>query len=98
MRAFRGISHREGTQDGKARKGQTHLPGSQAAATEQVPAWLDLHVLVALSTDLTEFERGVHCPVQLQLLLAGEKVGGQGRVVMSAMGYKSVHRKKVPNF
>lgn len=57
---------------GKAGQGRTHLPGSQAAATEQVPARLHLHVLVALGTDLAELKRGVHGPVQLQLLLAGK--------------------------
>ena len=35
-------------------------------------ARLHLHVLVALGTDLAKLKRGVHGPVQLQLLLAGE--------------------------
>ena len=59
--------------------GRTHLPGSQAAATEQVSTWLDLHVLVPLGTDLAELKRGVHGPVQLQLLLGGRKMGRMER-------------------
>lgn len=59
-------------------QGQTHLPGSQAAAAEQVPAWLNLHVLVSLGTDRAELVCGVHGPVQLQLLLAGER-GSRGK-------------------
>lgn len=59
----------------QGRAGRTHLPGSQAAATEQMPTRLNLYILIALCTDLAELECGVHGPVQLQLLLAGEKVG-----------------------
>ena len=67
---------------GKAGRGHTHQPGSQAAATEQVPAGLYLHVLVALGTDLAELKRRVHGPVELQLLLPGEKgtTGSRGAV------------------
>ena len=57
------LEERGGGRDGKAGRSQTHQPGSQAAATEQVPAGLYLHILVALSTDLAELKRGVHGPV-----------------------------------
>lgn len=67
-----------GRPGGKVGWSQTHLPGGQAATTKQVPARLDLHILVALGADLTELERGVHGPVQPQLLLAGTEVGRMG--------------------
>lgn len=75
--------------------GQTHLPGGQTAATEQVPTGLDFHILVALRADLTELERGVHGPVELQLLLAGEKTGRMARD-LSAMGIQVRPQEESP--
>lgn len=51
---------------------KTHLPRSQTGSAHQVPAGLDLHVLVVLCTDLTELECGAHLTVQLILLLQGD--------------------------
>ena len=53
--------------------GQSHLPGGQTGRAHQVPAGLDLHVLVVLCTDLTKLERGAHLTVQLVLLLQGQR-------------------------
>lgn len=68
-----GLFLERGRPGGRAGGGQTHLPRSQAAAAEQVPAGLDPHVLVPLGADLAELKGGVHGPVQLQLLLPGEE-------------------------
>ena len=55
---------------------QPHLPGSQTGGAHQVPAGLDLHILIILCAYLTKLESGAHFTVQLILLLQGE--GGRG--------------------
>lgn len=63
--------------------GPTHLPGGQAGSAHQVPAGLDLHVLVVLGTDLTKLESGAHLTVQLVLLLKGTKEEEEETVVVN---------------
>lgn len=48
---------------------KAHLPGCETGGAHQVPTRFNLHVLVVLSTDFTQLERGAHLTVQLILFL-----------------------------
>lgn len=48
---------------------KAHLPGCETGGAHQVPTRFNLHVLVILSTDFTQLERGAHLTVQLILFL-----------------------------
>lgn len=50
----------------------SYLPGSETGGAHQMTAGLNLHILVILSTDLTQLESGAHLTVQLILLLGWE--------------------------
>ena len=49
--------------------GNPYLPGGEAGGAHEVSAWLYLHVLVVLRTDLTQLEGGAHLTVELVLFL-----------------------------
>ena len=51
----------------------SYLPGRETGGAHEVTAGLNLHILVILSTDLTQLESGAHLTVQLILLLRGKK-------------------------
>lgn len=48
---------------------QVYLPGCETGSAHEVAAGLDLHILVILSTDLTQLESRAHLTVELILLL-----------------------------
>ena len=49
--------------------GVFHLPVDEALGAEQMPARLNLDILVVLGTDLAELEGGAHLTVELVLFL-----------------------------
>lgn len=69
----------------------SYLPGRETGSAHQMAAGLDLHILVVLSADLAQLERGAHLTIELILLLGG---GETNETAMSSQaGEENTHVK-----